>query len=67
MKSRNRDTDIENKHIDTKGEGVDRMNWETGIDIHTHIYTNSHTDESNLVFTKLIWKVKRKLGFLLIL
>ena len=37
------DTDVENKHMDTKGgkPGVDGsgcgMNWETGIDIYTLI------------------------------
>ena len=36
LQSRNRDTDIENKYMDTKGKrwggGV---NWEIGIDIYT--------------------------------
>ena len=32
------ETDIENKHMDSKGEKVDRMNWEIGLtDI--YIYT----------------------------
>ena len=30
LQSRNRDTDVENKCMDTKGER-DGMNWETGI------------------------------------
>ena len=37
---RNRDTDVENKHMDTKGgKGGDGggMNWEIGIDIYTLI------------------------------
>ena len=29
------DTDIENKHMDTKGERGVGMNWEIGIDIYT--------------------------------
>ena len=35
MQSRNRDTDVENKGMDTKGEGGGGMNWEMGIDIYT--------------------------------
>ena len=36
MQNRNRDIDVENKHMDTKGvkEGVGK-NWEIGIDIFT--------------------------------
>ena len=26
---------VENRHIDTKGNGDDRMNWEIGIDTYT--------------------------------
>ena len=37
MQSRSRDTDIENKCMDIKGEG-DRRNWEIGIDIYMYIY-----------------------------
>ena len=29
----NRDTDIENRHVGTEGEGV--RNWEIKVDIHT--------------------------------
>ena len=32
LQSRNRDTDVENKHIDTKGKKGDGMNWEIGIE-----------------------------------
>ena len=32
--SRNRDTDVEKKHMNTK-EGWGKMNWETEIDIYT--------------------------------
>ena len=34
LKSRNRDTDIENKRMDTKWEGGGGMNWEIGTDIY---------------------------------
>ena len=42
---RNRDTDVENKYMDTKGGnggwgvGGGGMNWATGIDIYTLICT----------------------------
>ena len=37
LQTKNRDTDVENKHVDTKGErGGGGMNWE--IDIDTYIY-----------------------------
>ena len=32
---RNRDTDVENGHVDTVGEGEAEMNWKIGIDIYT--------------------------------
>ena len=42
LQNRNRGTDVENKHMDTKGErrgaGVGGMNWEIGIDIDTIPY-----------------------------
>ena len=34
LQNRNRDTDVENKHMDTIGEGRNGMNWEIGIDIY---------------------------------
>ena len=34
LQNRNRDTDVENKLMDTEGEGRDGMNWEIGVDIH---------------------------------
>ena len=42
LQGRNKDTDVENKHMDTKGgkqggEGGGGMNWEIGIDIYTLI------------------------------
>ena len=40
LKSRNRDTDVENKCMDTKGEkGDGGMNWEVGIDTNVHCST----------------------------
>ena len=35
VQSRNRDIDIENKQMDTKGEPEGGKNWEVGIDIYT--------------------------------
>ena len=35
LQSRNTDTDVENKRMDTKGERGGGMNWEIGIDIYT--------------------------------
>ena len=35
LQSRNRDTDVEDKLMDTKGERGGGMNWEIGIDIYT--------------------------------
>ena len=32
LQGRNRDTDIENKHMDTKGKTGHGINWEIGID-----------------------------------
>ena len=41
MQGRNRDTDVENKSMDTKGGsrggGDGGMNWEIGIDMYTLI------------------------------
>ena len=42
LQGRNRDTDVENKHMDTKGGkqglgGGGGMNWEIGIDMYTLI------------------------------
>ena len=38
FKSRNRDTDVENKCIDTYGRGGDEMHWEIGMDLHHRYY-----------------------------
>ena len=37
LQGRNRDPDVENKCMDTKGGRGGGMNWETGIDIYTLI------------------------------
>ena len=41
-----RDTDVENKHMDTKGyKGRSGgMNWETGIDIYAYVDIMCETD-----------------------
>ena len=46
--SRNRDTDLENKCMETKRGGGDGMNWEIGIDIYTILIlsTNCITKEN---------------------
>ena len=38
LQGRNRDTDVENKLMDTKGGREGGMNWESGIDIYTTMY-----------------------------
>ena len=35
LQSRNKDTDVENKYMDTKGGSGNGMHWEIGIDIYT--------------------------------
>ena len=35
LQSRTRNTDVENKFMDTKGERESGVNWEIGIDIYT--------------------------------
>ena len=35
FQGRNRDADVENKHVDTVGEGEGGTNWEISIDIYT--------------------------------
>ena len=43
MQRRNRDPEVENKHMDTnRGERRSGMNWETGIDIYK--YTSLHKE-----------------------
>ena len=61
MKGRNRDTDVENKCVDTKGEssgGGRVMNWEIGIDMYTLMCIKLITNK-NLLYKK-INKIKLK-------
>ena len=48
---RNRDIDVENNYIDTKGGKGGGMTWELGIDIHTLICTKYITNENLLFIT----------------
>ena len=41
LQSRNRETDIENKHMDTKWGRRNGLNWEIGIDICTLLRVKS--------------------------
>ena len=56
MQGRNRDTDVENKRMGTKGgkwRGVGgRMNWEIGIDMYTLICIKWITNK-NLLYKKI--------------
>ena len=36
LQGRNRNTDIENRLVDTVGEGEDRLNWESSIDLRNY-------------------------------
>ena len=63
MQGRNRDTDVENKHMDTKGGkwwgyGGGVMKWEMGIDIYKLICIKWITNK-NLLYRK-INKIKLK-------
>ena len=60
MQGRNRDTDVENKCMDTKGGkrqggggGGGVMNWEIGIDVYTLMCIKLMTNK-NLLFKKKI-------------
>ena len=35
MQGRNRDRDIENGHVDSRGDGEVRTNWENSVDVST--------------------------------
>ena len=50
LQSKNRDTDIENEHMDTKGIGGG-MNWEIGIDVYTPLSIKQVTNENLLYST----------------
>ena len=59
MQGRNRDTDVEDKRMDTKGgkwggrggDGGGVMNWEIGIDMYTLICIKRITNK-NLLYKK---------------
>ena len=51
MQSRNRDTDVENKRMDSKGERSWGVNWEIGIDIYTLLCLKQITNENILYST----------------
>jgi len=56
LQSKNTDTDIEDKHMDTKGEGEGGMNREIGIDIYTHTLKILHIKQitnENLLYTTM--------------
>ena len=40
FEKQNRDTEVENKCMDTKGGKGDRINWEIGIDIYILLLLN---------------------------
>ena len=53
LQGRNRDTDVENKHMDAEGgkqrmRGGGGMNWEIGIDIYTLICIKYITNKNLL-------------------
>ena len=57
MQGRNRDTDVQNKRMDTKGGkvvggGGGGMNWEIGIDTYTAVCIKWVTNE-NLLYKKI--------------
>ena len=52
LQRRNRDSDVENKSMDTKGDGGSGMNWEIGIDIYTLICIKQITNK-NLLYKKI--------------
>ena len=61
MQGRNRDTDVENKRMDTKGgkwlvvDGGGVMNWEIGIDLYTLICIKWIT-KKNVLYKKIKFK-----------
>ena len=71
MQGRNRDTDVENKHMDTKGrkpqEGGDGgvMNWAIAIDMYTLMCIKWMTNK-NLLYKKInkTTNTKLSLGYL---
>ena len=65
MQGRNRYTDVENKHMDTKGGKVAGgwggvMNWEIGIDIYTRICIKWITNKNLLYKKNKLNKIQKK-------
>ena len=65
LQGRNRDIDVENKRMDTKGEsgrvrGDGVMNWEIGIGMYTLICIKLMTNK-NLLYKKIKWNKIQKL------
>ena len=62
LQGRNRDTDVDNKRMDTKGGkpwgGSAGMNWEFGIDLYTPICIKSIT-RKNLLYNNKIKKINK--------
>ena len=52
LQSRNRDTDVDNKHMDTKGRRGDGMDCEAGIDIYTLLCIKQIINENQLYSTR---------------
>ena len=60
---RHRDTDAENKRMDTKqGKGWGGMNWEVGIDIYTLIGIKQITNK-NLLYKKINKIQNKKINY----
>ena len=51
LQSRNRDIDVEIKHMGTKGEGGGEMNWEIETDIYTVLHIKEIINENLLYST----------------
>ena len=48
MQSRDRDTDVQNKCMDTKRERRDGMKWELGTDVYAPLRVKQVTNENGL-------------------
>ena len=52
--------DVKNKYMYTKWGGGDWMNWQTGTDIHTLLYTKCVTNENMKLYSMLCDDLKGK-------
>ena len=63
LQSTNKDTNIENKHMDTKGQRRGGMNWETGIDIYRPLcikwITNENPPYQHGELNSVLWRTGR--------